>query len=128
MLAIDLSSHGAEISLKVLIFLDIFAAGNGNLNKNNLVLQLRMIVQEGIETTQLLRETFDMVESVDSYYDLGAFITFFEGSDAILDFGRLQRVREFLWVDAHDEFIGADETVLVLDLIWNLGTCIAVSK
>jgi hypothetical protein len=125
MLAVDLSSHGAKLPLEFLIFFDVFAARNGDLNEDNLVLQLRMIIKECIEALELLGQAFDMIKSVDSNYDLDAFVAFFQVANTILNLGFLQSVGEFLRVDTDNELIRADKAVFILYLIWDLSTCTA---
>lgn len=120
-LAVDLSSHGTKVSFEVLVLLDIFPARYGDLNKDNFILQLRVIVEEGIETTELLRQTFDMVQPINAYYHLYAFVAFSETSNSILNLGHLEGVGELLWVDANNELVDANKAVFILYLIWDLG-------
>lgn len=61
MFAVDLSSHSTKLPFKFLVFFYILAAGDGDLDKNNLVLQLGMIVEECVEALELLGQAFDMV-------------------------------------------------------------------
>lgn len=124
MFAVDLSSHRAEIALEILVLLDILTAGYCYLDENNFILQLRVVVEKSVKAAELLCQTFDVVQPIDAYNHLDALITFFQSSDAILDLRQLQSVGELLRVNANNELVRADEAVLILDLVWNLGTCI----
>lgn len=125
MLAIDLASNSTQLRLQLLILLDVLPAWHGYLDEHNFIAQFRVVVQKFIECLQLLRETLDMVESIDAHNDLDAFVLFFQGLDALLHLGFGEGIGELLRVDAHDELVCADESVLILDLICNLSLCSA---
>jgi hypothetical protein len=61
MFAIDLSSHSTKLLLEVLIFFDILSAGDGDLDEDNLVLELWMVVEEYVKALELLGQAFDVV-------------------------------------------------------------------
>lgn len=124
MFAVDFSSHRAEITLEILVLLDILTAGYCYLDENNFILQLGVVVEKCVKTAELLCQTFDVVQPIDAYNNLDALITFFQSSDAILDLRQLQSVGELLRVNANNELVRANEAVLILDLVWNFGTCI----
>lgn len=54
MLAIDFTGHSTQVPLEFLIFFDILTAWDGDLDEDNLVLQLRVIIEECVEALELL--------------------------------------------------------------------------
>lgn len=90
MFSVDLPGYSAQFRFKILIFLYVFAAWDGNLDENNLVLQLWVIIEKSIESLEFLREAFDVVQSVDANNYLDAFVAFFQASNTLLDIRLLQ--------------------------------------
>jgi hypothetical protein len=125
MLAIDFTGHSTQVPLEFLIFFDILTAWDGDLDEDNLVLQLRVIIEECVEALELLGQTFDVVQSVNADNDFYALIPLLEALDTVLNLGLLKSVGEFLRIYTNNELICANETVLVLNLIWNLSACVA---
>lgn len=66
-----------------------------------------------------------MVQSVNADNDFYALIPLLEALDTVLNLGLLKSVGEFLRIYTNNELICANETVLVLNLIWNLSACVA---
>lgn len=123
MLAIDLASNSTQLRLQFLVLLDLLSARHSHLNEHDLIAQFRVVVQECVECLQLLREALDMVQSVHSNDDLEVFILLFQGLNAFLHFGPGEGIGELLRVDPHDEFVCADESTFILDLVCKLGLC-----
>lgn len=120
MLAIDLPSNSAQLGLQLLILLDILSTWHRNLDEYDLIPQLRMVLQKRIEGFHLLRESFDIIQTVHTDNDHDIFVFLLQCLDAFLHFRLGQRVGELLRVDTDNEFVGADESVLILDLMWDL--------
>lgn len=76
-----------------------------------------MIVQEGIESFQFLREALDMIKPVHTDNDRHTLVPLLQRLDPFNDLGIFQRIDEFLWVDTNDELTDADQPILVLDLV-----------
>lgn len=117
MLAINPPGHSTQLCFEFLIFLYILAARNSDLDKNNFVLQLWVVIEKSVKTFELLRQAFDMVQSVDANNYLDALISFFKGPNAFLDLRLLQCVGELIGVNANNELADTDQTVLILYLI-----------
>lgn len=66
-----------------------------------------------------------MIQSVNSDDDLHPLVSLLECLNPFLDFGSSQRIGKLLGIDTHNEFIGTDEAIFVLNLIWNLSLCSA---
>lgn len=90
MLSVDLSGYSTQFCLEILVFLYVLAAWDGDLNENNLVLQLWVVIEKNVESLELLREAFDVVQSVDANNYLDTFVVFFEASNTLLDIRLLQ--------------------------------------
>lgn len=90
MLSVDLPGYSTQFCLEILIFLYVLAAWDGDLNENNLVLQLWVVIEENVESLELLREAFDVVQSVDADNYLDTFVVFFQASNTLLDIRLLQ--------------------------------------
>lgn len=82
-----------------------------------------IVIQEGIKPLQLLCESLDMVKSVHANNDFHSFVSLFERLDASPDFRLLQGIGEFLRINSHNEFVSANQSISVLNLIWNFGSC-----
>jgi hypothetical protein len=126
MFPVYLPSDSTQFRFEILIFLYILAARDGDLNENNLVLQLWVVIEKSVEALEFLREAFDMVQSVDANNYLDAFVAFFQASNAFLDIRLLQGVGELLRVNADNELFYADEPIFILDLVGNFGACVTV--
>jgi hypothetical protein len=126
MLPVDLPGDSTQFRFELLIFLYVLTAWDGDLDENNLVLQLRVIIEESVEPLEFLREAFDVIQSVDANNYLDAFIMFFQDSNTLLDIRLLQCVDELIGVDADNKLVNADQPIFILDLVWNFGACIAV--
>lgn len=126
MLPVDFPGDSTQFSFELLVFLYVFAAWDGDLDEHNLVLQLRVIIEESVEPLEFLREAFDVIQSVNANNYLDAFIMFFQGSNTLLDIRLLQCVGELIGVDTDNELVNADQPIFILDLVWNFGACIAV--
>lgn len=90
MFSVDLPGYSTKFRFEILIFLYIFPAWNGDLDENNLVLQLWVIIEKSVESLEFLREAFDVVQSVDANNYLDAFVAFFQASNTLLDVRLLQ--------------------------------------
>lgn len=90
MFSVDLPGYSTQFRFEILIFLYIFPAWNGDLDENNLVLQLWVIIEKSVESLEFLREAFDVVQSVDANNYLDAFVAFFQASNTLLDIRLLQ--------------------------------------
>ena len=124
MFSVDLPGYSTQFRFEILIFLYIFPAWNGDLDENNLVLQLWVIIEKSVESLEFLREAFDVVQSVDANNYLDAFVAFFQASNTLLDVRLLQWISELFGVNADNELVYADQTVFVLDLVGNFGACV----
>lgn len=90
MFSVDLPGYSTKFRFEILIFLYVFTAWYGDLDENNLVLQLWVIIEKSVESLEFLREAFDMVQSVDANNYLDAFVAFFQASNTLLDIRLLQ--------------------------------------
>lgn len=66
---------------------------------------------------ELLRDTLDVVETVDTDNELDALELAFEGGDALQDFGLLETLLELLRIDPNGERTDGDDTVLEFDAV-----------
>lgn len=123
MLSVDLSSQSTQFLFELLVLLHVFATWHGNLDENYLVFELRVVVKESVESFQLLSKALDVVESVDAYNDRDTLVPFFQGVDAFLDIWLCKSLCEFLGVNSDNELVCTDQTILILDLMSNLGAC-----
>lgn len=108
MFPVDLPGDSRQFGFELLIFFHFLAAWNGNLDKNDLVLQFWMIIEKSVESFQFLREAFNVVQSVDANNYLDAFIAFFQVSNALLNLGLFQGVGELFGIDADNELVYTD--------------------
>lgn len=90
MFSVDFPGYSTQFRFEILIFLYVFAAWDGDLDENNLVLQLWVIIEKSVESLEFLREAFDMVQSVDANNYLDAFVALFQASNTLLDIRLLQ--------------------------------------
>lgn len=103
MLPINLPSNRTKLRLQILILLDILTTRNSHLNQQNLLLHMRVHLQEPVESFQFLRQPLYIIQAVNSEDYSYAFIPLFQLFGAFLDFGFCERVVEFLGVDSDDE-------------------------
>lgn len=122
MLSIDFSRQRTQFGLELLVLLDIFSAGHGNLNQHYFISEFGVIVEESIKAFQFLCQAFDMIEPVHSDNNLDPIVSLFERTDPLLYVGLLQCICELLRVDPDDEPVDTNQPVLILNLIGDLGT------
>lgn len=124
MFPVDLPGDSTQFGFEVLIFLYVFAAWDGDLDENNLVLQLWVIIEKSVKSLEFLREAFNVIQSIDTNNYLDAFVAFFQASNTLLDIRLLQCVGELVRVNADNKLVYADQPIFILDLVGNFGACV----
>ena len=99
--SVDASNELVDCRAQVLVFLDILARGYGKLRKDNLADPFRMLCQEELERVQLLRDTLDVVEPVDTDDDLDTVEAVLELLDTFLNAVLLEVLSNDTW-SKHD--------------------------
>ena len=117
-LAVDTSNEFVDNSAEVLILLDILAGGNSDLYKNNLADPLRVFGKEDLKSVQFLRNTLDIIQTVDADDKLDALELLLECRNAFLDLGLLQALVELLRVDTNRESADSNNLSLEFDTVW----------
>ena len=87
---VDASDKLVDRRPEVLVLLDILARRDGKLCENNFADPLGMLGQEEFESVQLLWDTLDVVQSVDTNDDLDVSEAVLELLNALLDVRFLQ--------------------------------------
>jgi hypothetical protein len=83
--SVDTTNELVYSRAQVLVLLDVLSRGHGELCKDDLSNPLRVLCEEEFECVELLRNTLDIVKSVDTDDDLNAVEALLEGSDALLN-------------------------------------------
>lgn len=117
-LAVDAANQLVDDGAKVLVLLDILTTGDGDLDENDLAYPLGVFCEEDFEGVQLLRDTLDVVQTVDTDNELDALELALEGSDALLHLGLLQAVLELVGVDTDRECAHGNHLALELHTVW----------
>lgn len=128
MLPINLPSHRTQFRLQRLILLDVLPTRNSNLDQHHFIIQLGMIIQKHVERFQLMRQTFDIVQPVNAQYHFDPTVLLLQLGNSRLHFRFAQRIVEFQRIDSDDEFVCADESVLVLNLPGDPNPRVSVSS
>lgn len=116
-LSVDAADQLVDYCAKVLVFLDILARRNGNLDENDLANPLRVLSKKNLESMQLLRHTLDVVQTVDTDNELDALELLLECCNALLNLGLLKALIELLRVDTDGECANGDDLALELNTI-----------
>lgn len=115
MLPTNLPNKHINLHLQLLILPNILPTRHRDLNKHNLLLQLRVTRQKIIKPEQLLLQVLDVVQPVHADDHFRVRVAVLELLDALARARVvLQRVAEFARLDAHDEFADAGFSVRFL--------------
>jgi hypothetical protein len=112
-LSVDSSDELFGHAPQVLVFFDVLPRGNGELDEDDLADPLGVLVQKGLERVQLLRDTLDVIQSIDSDDDLDALETLLQLSQTLLYGGLLETLDELHGFDTDGE--GTDVSVSTLE-------------
>ena len=92
--SVDSTHRFVDGGAQVLILFHILTRGYCYLNQHHFADPLRMILQERLESVQLLRYTFDVIQSIDTDDDLDTFESTLQTLDPFLDAFAFQTVLE----------------------------------
>ena len=106
---------------EVLVFFDISTTGDRNLDKDDLANPFGMVVEENLKGVQLLGDTFDVVQTVNTDDELNALELLLELSDPVLDGSFVQALRKLLGIDSYRESADCSKLSLELDTVWCRG-------
>ena len=81
--AIDSAHKLVDNSSEILIFFDVFTTGDSNLDQDNFPNPFRMLCEEDFQGMKLLRNTLDVVQSVDTNDDLDSLKPVLEGPELL---------------------------------------------
>lgn len=113
-LAVDSADQLVDHRPQVLVLFHVPTTGHCDLHEDNLAPPLRMLAQKHLHGVQLLRDTLDVIQSVDTDYDLAALEGLLQLLDSLLDGVLLQPVGELVHVDTDGEGPHVNEPALVL--------------
>ena len=82
---VDTSNKLVNRCSKILILLDVLTRRHRKLCENDLADPFGVLGEEELERMQLLRYTLDVVEPIDTHYDLDAIEALFKRCNAFLD-------------------------------------------
>lgn len=116
-LSVDSSDQLVDDSAEILVFFDVLSGRNGNLDQHNLTDPLRVLGQEDFEGVQLLGNTLDVVETVNTNDQLDALELALKSGNTLHDLGLLESFLELLGVDADGECANGDDLSLKLDRV-----------
>ena len=122
MLSVDFPRQRTQFGLELLVLLDIFPTGHGNLDQHDFISEFGVVVEESIKAFQFLCQALDMIKPVHADNNLDPLVSLFERTDPFLYFGLLQCICELLRVDSDDKPVDTNQPVLILNLIGDLGT------
>jgi hypothetical protein len=77
-----------------------------------------VLCQEDFQCVQLLRNTLDVVQAIDSYNKLHTLELLLQNCDTLLNLRLLKAFVEFLWVNADWECADSDQFALEVYTIW----------
>ena len=83
--SIDPSDELIHARSEILVLFHIASRGNGYLDKDDFAHHLGVRSEEGFECVELLGDTFDVVKTVDTNYDLYALEACAQLGDSLLD-------------------------------------------
>lgn len=111
--AVDATDKLIDGRAEVLVLLDVLPRRNGDLDKDDLSDPLGVLLEEDLHGVELLRDTLDVVETVDTDDELDALEATAEGRDALLNFLLLEGLVELARLDTDreraDRGVAADE-------------------
>jgi hypothetical protein len=113
---------------EVLVLLDIASAGHGHLDKHHLAYPLGVLVQENLQGVQLLRNTLDVIETINSDDELDALELFLQLRNPFLNRRLLQALRELLGINADREGPDSSQPSFILDAVWRGGEASASTR
>lgn len=115
--AIDPAHEFVHHGPQILIFLHVLPARHRDLDQDNLTNPLWVVAEEHLEGMQLLRDTLDIVQTVNADHELYALEFLLQHGDAFLDLFFLEALLELLRVDADRECAAGNILPLKLDSV-----------
>lgn len=104
-----------------MVLLDVLSRRNSDLNQDNLANPFRVFCEEYFKRMKLLRDTLDIVETVNANDQFNALEFTLKRGNALLDLWFLEALFEFLGVNANWECANGDDLSLELDGVRSCG-------
>ena len=117
MLPFNLPSYRTDLCLQIPILLDILPAWDSHLDQQDLILQVRVLIQKQVKPFQLLRQPFDVVQSINPNNHSHATVPLLKLLRAILHLRLPKRILELLWINPDDKRAHFNQAVFILDFI-----------
>jgi hypothetical protein len=121
--AVDSADEFVDNCTEVLVLLYVLSRRNGNLNQHNLADPLRVFCQENFKSVKLLRDTLDVIKTVNTNNQLDALELLLECLDTLCDLRLLEPFLELLGIDTDRECTNGDDLALKFDCVgccWQL--------
>ena len=115
--AVDSANEFVDNCTEVLVLLYILSRRDGNLNQHNLADPFGMLCQEDFKSVKLLRNTLDVIKTINTNNQFNALELLLECLDTLCNLGLLEAFFELLWVNTDRECTNSDDFALELDCI-----------
>lgn len=111
---VDAANKLIHHSTQVLIFLHITSTWDGDLHQDDLSNPFWVLVKEDLESVELLRDTLDVIQAVDTDDKFHALKLLFELGDTLLNRGLRKPISKLLRIDTDGERADCTEFALIL--------------
>jgi hypothetical protein len=121
--AVDSADEFVDNCTEVLVLLYILSRRDGNLNQHNLADPFGVFCQEDFKSVKLLRDTLDVIKTVNTNNQLDALELLLECLDTLCNLGLLEAFLELLRINTDRECTNGDDLALEFDCVgccWQL--------
>ena len=121
--AVDSADEFVDDGTQILVLLNILSRRDGDLNQHNLANPFGMFCQEDFKSMELLRDTLDVIKTINTNNQFDALELLLECLDTLCNLGLLEAFLELLRINADRESTDGDDLALELDCVgrcWQL--------